>query len=444
MPYSYINLTQALVQLSERLDDESNVYWSTSELTLYLQEALRFWQGIAGYWRGRMVFNTVSDTPFYDLTAQAKTLIPYTITDTILASEILYHLLEAQLSGSPLAYVGTDMFILDDITQAMQRRRDQFLVETGMVLGVSTIGVGALPTMRIPLADSTIDVRRACLIDASGVKTPLWRTNEFGAQGFSPRWATSPQDPTVGYSIAAEPPVTITLIPPQSLPSELELITLNAGAALNPANGVLLGIPDNFAWVVKFGAMADLLSKAGQAQDLPRASYCGQRWREGIQVARMHTSAVWGAIDGQETFIGTIEGLDGFNPAWETTIGAPSDLALGSWNLLAVPPDTAIHGIRLDVVQNAPVPVNPTDYLQVGREELDVILDYAEHLALFKVGGGEFLDTTNLYDNTLQLAGVYNERLQASVDYSKAMSDRAILEEALRPRRIPVEQQQEA
>ena len=389
-----------------------------------------------------MVFGTVADTPLYDLTQQAGTLIPYTITDSTLASEILFHLLEPQLSGSPLSYVGTDMFTMDDISKAMQRRRDQFLEETGMVLNVSTIGVGTPPTTVIPLSDTTIDVRRACLIDVpSGVKTVLWRTNEFGAQGFKPGWGTSPADPTTGYSVAVEPPVSLSLIPPQANPAQLELITLNAGVALNPSTGVLLGIPDNFAWVVKFGAMADLLSKAGQAQDLPRANYCQQRWREGIQIAIIHTSAVWAAIDGQESFITTIESLDAFSPTWENTIAPPTSLALGSWNLLAAAPTpNAIHGIRLDVVQNAPVPVNPTDQLQIGREELDTLFDYCVHLALFKVGGGEFLDTTPLYDNMLQLAGVYNERLSAAVAYSQPMANRATQEEALRPRRVPVEQ----
>jgi hypothetical protein len=106
------------------------------------------------------------------------------------------------------------------------------------------------------------------------------------------------------------------------------------------------------------------------------------------------------------------------------------------------PPDTANYSITLDVVQNAPVPVNAGDQLQLGREELDAIIGYAEHLALFKVGGAEFLSTTPLYDQMVRLAGVYNERLIAQVDFLGAMSDRAIREENLRPRRIPVEQAQ--
>ena len=71
MAYAYINLATMLTQLSERLDDESNVYWTTPELTAYIQEALRTWQSMAGYWRNRMIFNTALNTSFYDLTKQA-------------------------------------------------------------------------------------------------------------------------------------------------------------------------------------------------------------------------------------------------------------------------------------------------------------------------------------------------------------------------------------
>jgi hypothetical protein len=203
-------------------------------------------------------------------------------------------------------------------------------------------------------------------------------------------------------------------------------------------------VPDNFAWVVKFGALSDMLSKAGQAQDMPRAEYCERRWKEGIQLARIHTSAVQAQINGVTATIGAVESLDAYLPNWQNGVAPPTTPALASWNMFAVspPPDQGNYSVTLDVVQNAPVPVNPNDQLQLGREEFDAVLGYAEHLALFKVGGAEFLSTTPLYDQMVRLAGVYNERLIANVDFFGSMSDRAIREENLRPRRIPVEQAQ--
>ena len=454
MSYNYISLSSLLTQLSERLDDENFVYWQQPELTLIIQESLRTWQSFSGYWRGRMTFNTFPSQPFYDLTQQTGSLIPYTVTDSYLLSMMLYQLIEKQLSGG--SYVGTDMFILDDFTKALERRRNQFLLETGMVVTqIMDVSVTP-PSGRVNIPDTVIDVRR-CLFNSPGqgapyglglygvgpydgtiaVLTNLWRSNEFGAQAFKPGWALQPQDPPIEYSVAAEPPVTLQLIPPPLNPGSLTLLAVQTGATLNPSVGVLMGIPDNFSWVVKFGAMADLLMKAGQAQDIPRANYCQQRWQQGISLARTHTSAVYAAIDGQDVLINALESFDAYNPNWMNVTDAPTDTALASWNMLAVSPvpDGDPHSVRLDVVQNAPVPVNPGDQIQIGREELDALLDYAEHLASFKLGGQDFLSTTPLFENMFNVAGIYNERLRAQVDFLAPMADRAGREEELRPRR---------
>jgi hypothetical protein len=447
-------LSSLLTQLSERLDDENFVYWTLPELTLIIQESLRTFQAFSGYWRGRMTFNTFPSQPFYDLTQQTGTLIPYTVTDSYLLSLMLYQLIEKQLSSG--SYVGTDMFILDDFTKALERRRNQFLVETGMVLSqVMDVSVSP-PSGRVSIPDNVIDVRRV-LWNSPGQGTPygsggygvgpydgtissltnLWRSNEFGAQAFKPGWALEPQDPPSEYSVAAEPPLTLQLIPPPLNPGSLTLLAVLAGATLNPSAGVLMGIPDNFSWVVKFGALADLLMKAGQAQDMPRASYCENRWKQGIDLARTHTSAVYAAIDGKDALINALASLDAFNPNWINENGPPTDVALASWNMLAVSPypDTNNHSVRLDVIQNAPVPVLLTDQIQIGREELDALLDYAQHLSMFKLGGQEFLSTTPLFENMFRVAGIYNERLRANISFLQPMADRAGREEELKPRR---------
>lgn len=107
------------------------------------------------------------------------------------------------------------------------------------------------------------------------------------------------------------------------------------------------------------------------------------------------------------------------------------------------PPDSGPYSIQLDVIQNAPIPVDPADKIQIGREELDALTDYVQHLAMFKMGGSEFLDTAPFYDRFLRVAGLYNERLKAAVDFAEPMSDRAIRDEILVPRRVPIEQSQQ-
>jgi hypothetical protein len=441
--YSYITLSQALAQLSTTLDDPSNVRWSQAELTLYIQEALRTWQSLTGYWRDRFQFNLSSGANFYDLTQQAGSLIAFNLKDSDLLSVMLYHLIEPQISGG--SYVGTSMFSVADFTDALQNRRNQFLEEAGMVTTLSAVPWPAPPTPRLALSDSVIDIRRAAWYSTPSAQwSTLWRSSEFGAAAFSPGWGQSPVDPPSEYSIAVEPPVTVGLIPPPLNPGKIQLLTVNAGGALAPLTGVLLGVPDNLAWVVKWGALADLLAKEGTAHDLERAKYCEQRWREGIAIARIHPSVVNCFLGGVQTMVNALDSFDAFNANWQNdTPGAPQSVALASWNMLAVDPAPDAGGpysCAVDVARNAPVPSAGGDYLQLGREELGAVLGYAQHLADFKEGGNEFLGTSGLYDDMLRLAGVYNERLKAAVSFEEPMADRATRDESLVPRREPVEQ----
>jgi hypothetical protein len=438
--YSHITYAQLQTEVANRLDDQGNIFWSAAEVQLYILEALRTWQAFAHYWRDRMTFNTPLVTPpiFYDLTQQAGTLIPFTVKDSDIASVMLFHLLEPQLNAG--LYVGTDMFTLADFTKAMERRRNQFLLEAGMVLTRSIVNWPAPPISRSPIDDRTIGVVRAAWIDANGSFTVLWRSNEWTASAFKKGWENTVGITPSEYTAAAEPPVSLQVIPPPANNGQVEMLSIFTGAALNPSAGVLLGVPDDFSWAIKWGALADLLVKSGQARDMLRASYCEQRYKEGVALALVHTSAVQGLINGAQATIQAVKSLDTFSPSWQNaTPGPPTALALASWNMLAVspPPDGVGYSVTADVIKNAPLPVNPGDFVQLGREELDAVIDYVEHLAWFKVGGNEFLGTVPLYQNFQRLAAVYNETLKATIAEVEPMGDRAARQDVLEPRRAP-------
>jgi hypothetical protein len=456
MPYGYISYAQARTELANRLDDYGKIYWSDAELGLYLKESLRTWQGLTGYWRGRMAF-TLTSTPWFDLTQQPNSLISYNLKDTDLISIMCYHLIEPQLTGAG-AWQGSDQFILADIVQALQRRRDQFLVETGMVTTQQKLNVLSPPSGRMLLPDNIIDVRRACWIAPAGpygsgnygagsyggsfLFSSLWNTDEWAARAFRANWSNTPKNPPDAHSVAGTPPLTLQFVPPPLASGIVELITVNSGAPLNPAVGVLLGIPDNFAHVVKWGALADLLGRSGQASDIFRAGYCQARWQEGIQIARLHTSIITAYINGVQTFPVSIRNLSTNRPGWQNVFGPPDTIGVMSWNLIAsspTPDTNAPYSLMLDVLQNAPVPVLDSDQIQVGREELDAILDGAQHIASFKQGGQEFSDSTALYQRMIELAKVKNARLRASVKFFGELSDKARKQEIDSPRRDAVE-----
>jgi hypothetical protein len=57
-------------------------------------------------------------------------------------------------------------------------------------------------------------------------------------------------------------------------------------SALLDGNGEIFTLPDEFVSTVKYGALGDMLTKVARAQD-PRSDYCQQRYRMGIEIAKM-------------------------------------------------------------------------------------------------------------------------------------------------------------
>jgi hypothetical protein len=378
---------------------------------------------MAAWYRDRMSFSITSPVTWYDLSAQAGTLIPYTVTDTALFETIEYHLLEPAVAP----YAGSEMFTNADLVNALQKRRDQFLLETGSVITHSTLAGAQTSNGRVALPDTVIEVRRAAYFDSNGLYTTLWRSSESEANAFQYGWLNAAAPPSV-YSVVEPAPVTIQIIPIPSLAGSLDLLTISAGAALNPSAGVVLGVPDDFAWVVKWGALCDLLTRDGQASDPLRAQYCQKRWVEGIRLAKLSTTVITGNIDGNNVPINSVFDMDTAYSGWQNNpLANPSILGLAGMNMLAIadPPNAAAHTIQLDLLRNMPVPILLTDNIQVGREELDVITDYSEHLAAVKMGGAEFMETMPAYERMVALARKQNERWRAFSRFPEDEHDRA-------------------
>ena len=140
---------------------------------------------------------------------------------------------------------------------------------------------------------------------------------------------------------------------------------------------------------------------------------------------------------GLPAIVTTLASQDAAYPGWQgLATGAPTDIALCGLNLLALRPvPNDIYSITLDVVRNAPVPTLDETPVEVGREHLDSLLDYAEHLALFKVGGTELEASERQAQNFLRQAALSNERLSAASSFSSFVKEQSGLEEGHRPRR---------
>src|ERR1051326_7040412 len=257
-----------VLALSKRLFDQVAGYpyqfWSQQELRVYLTEALRTWQAATAWFRARDTFTTTPNTLWYDLTVSlANGSLAQTVRDSDLVASIQYRLLEP--IGIP--WTGTDQFSLADVLGALQRRRDQFLSDTGVFLTHSTPAGGA---GRIMLSDLTIDVRRLAWKDsASGQFTYLSREDESTLNAFRVGWSQTPGDPQE-YSSSVTPPFVIQIAPPPSASGTLDLLSVDSGSTFD-GSGVLVGVPDDFAGYVAWGALADLLHPDLYARDAQRS-----------------------------------------------------------------------------------------------------------------------------------------------------------------------------
>jgi hypothetical protein len=427
-----VTINGLVAALSARLGVPSNAYWSTAELTGYVIETLRCWNALTRHWKKRIALTTTPGKLFYDITADPA--LAYTVKDTDLISTMEYQLLEP---ATPTAWTGSEMFTLGDFTAAVQRRRDQFLVGTGCVLSEYSVSLTATPIARFPLSEAVIDVRRVVLQDQAGKFFQMSRQDEFALSSFFPSWSSAAKRPRA-WSIAVAPPFQMQVAPPPSELGTLQLLVVAVGPVLDPAVGVVLGIPDDLTWVNKWGALADLLGKDSPARDPGRAQYCETRYQQGVEIARAGTTAMNAAVNGNPTRIDSVFDLDYYRPTWHNSVGAPKMVAMAGRNMMAPDrmPDER-YGITLDVAQNAPVS-DPAADLSLSPSVADAMIDYAEHLAAFKMGGEEFMATMPHYRRFMQAAGMDMERFSAAARFAETLTNRETKEEIQRWRRKPV------
>ena len=433
MGYTYTTISAMVTALRGYLGDNLTVkFWSDDELVRIVIESLRTWNVLARYTRTRDTFPTADATPFYDLSVVLPAYFGYTVTSGDIMLMVENALMEPE---AYTVWTGTDMFTIDDIVKSIERRRNQFLLETGCVQSVLTY-LGAPDTSgKIELAETVMDVRAAHWITVDGVATPMFRSDEIAARTFKSAWAQTPGVPTSFSTILDNFP-HVQLMPPALDEGTLEIVATSAGAPINAAvPGTILGIPDDFAWVIKYGVLCDLLSTDPQSRDDTRSTYCEKRWKEGVELARTSISVLNLDINGRALGVQSLDAMMKFLRGWRNTPARPRAFAMAGQNLLAVGPQAdGVYGIGADLLSKFQIPTFITDPLDLAREVQMAVISYAQHVAMFKCGGAEFTATMDEYRQMLEVAAVQNDRLSAMAFYREAMERSAQLQNEDSPR----------
>jgi hypothetical protein len=429
MAYAHINFAALKTQLAARLGDASKIFWVDTELGILLTEAMRAFGLLASFWRERGTFSTTAGTAFYDLPTLLANgpdfLLASTVTDRDVIASIQYALLEPATSQT--TWTGTEMFTYSAIANTIEHRLNQFLSDTGIVVNRALVNVLGPPISREVFNQKTVDIRRMAWLGAPPIAYyhPLWRDDERALTAADQRWSVDPGQPE-SYSIMSTPPLQVQLSPPPLVNGQLEALTVDA-VALDPATtATVLGIHDDLTPAIKWGALSDLLGQDGIARDPARSQFAESMYQQYVRFARVLPVVVHAEIQGLPLIASTLQELESSTPNWQNIQGMPSDIAMASANLIALSPvPDGVYSVTMDVVRRTPIPANGSVQVQIGREQVDMVLDYAEHLALFKAMGAEWKATLKQAQNFLVQAMTYNQRISAAVRSSMAVADQS-------------------
>lgn len=427
MPYTTLTLAQALTDLGRRLNDPDSVFWSVEEKIFYIQEAIQTFNAYANFFRETFPLDLVPDQTWYDITDAAlypDTLRAQNTTDVDIYTEIQYHLLEPPTGAS---WTGSRQFTIDDLVMAVQHRRDQLLYDAGYQTSRIVLPATDYNT---ELPQTKIDVRRVAWLPNTSqtdyLPRPLFRDDQWGINSFVRNRVPEFGEPTT-YRLSTDPPLRFTVDFKPIVTGDYEILTISSGAVLSASNPTVLVVPNDLSWVIKFGALADLLNRESVARDPMRAEYCEHRYRQGMTLLRTAPALLNAEIDYTTIDIDAVQSGDEYNISWQAQPPtAPSMVYTTGLNLIAVapPPDQA-YELDLTVVRNAPIPTAADDYLQVGREDYDAILDYAQHIAAFKQGGAEFMMTMPLLNNFIRHCKIYNSKLTELGEFTDVTYDQS-------------------
>jgi hypothetical protein len=464
--YSWLTKSAAIAALQGRLNNSS--FWTATELQTYIYEGLKHFNGLCEIWNAPLLV-TQANGQWINTGTQTGSPRLRSVTDVDLYTQMEYMLLEPASGG---AWTGSSQFTLQNLQWSLQKRVQEVIQQTSCNLGLlgninampgvrngyalpdtvldprrnrffallaSTTGTASSGAYQINIA-STLGVANGQVISGTGIQAGTFVTGISGlvvtlslptsgavsgtVQFFQPFLLTREDvlsfqsfEPgylqTVGYpqswAIASEPPLSFDVDLAPNTPGYFEMLALNAGPTFDPPTPSLLGIPDDWAWLPMYGALADVLGQEAESTDRARAAYCLQRYTEGLEMMKQSNWLLQALINGQSSKTTALADMDALAVNWQcSTWNLPAVIEAGMDFIAPVPGNGASLAVTL--VQNAPIVDATGTYLQVARDDFDAVLNYAHHIAAFKMGGKEFQDTMPMLTTFYQYCADRNRR----------------------------------
>lgn len=444
--FQWLTFLAARQQLAARLADPNTIFWTDAELKFYICQALRIFNSLTWTWRTQFAYSDPVNI-WNSLGSLAGSPRLRTLTDSYCYSEMEYTLLEPSTAG---VWTGTSQFNISDLSSALQSARDEMIQVSNCNQSLLT-GIPLTPNTTVTsLADTIIDVERVRYMPVQdpyggygmggygqgpygggfipGVTGFTLYRDDTVAQEFyeSPLYQQSPGVPQT-FSLSSEPPLSWVVDIPPAIPGTYEAVVLQSGTAFNPPTATLLGIPDDFAWVLECGALAELLGRDSEATDRERAAYCAKRYQDGLQLLLKTPWIQLGKVNGVAVSIDSIVDMDRYSAEWDSNpTGFGPVIVSGGIDFIGAPVGT---GVGVTVLANAPVPVLDNDFIQCSRSNWDTVLDLAQARASFKMGGAEFKAALELETGAIKACAAENTRLRSLGAFSDVLDQRGSAQE---------------
>lgn len=203
------------------------------------------------------------------------------MTDQALLELMQYALVEPPNMGATWP---SGLWTRDEVITALNTRMRQYLRDTQAIALRTEIAVLANDNP-ITLPSDWIATLAAVWRTAASVRYPLTPSDMFEIDLALPTWETTTGTPIVILD-SDDGTLSARLGPVPDANGTLELLYVALPTAAN-GSGVTLSIPDEALDGIRYGTLADLLSKVGRGADPLRAQYSQERFEMGKLLTEM-------------------------------------------------------------------------------------------------------------------------------------------------------------
>jgi len=202
-----------------------------------------------------------------------------TFTDQSVMSQIQNAMIEPADGGQTWP---SGLWNIDEVVSYLNQRQNLFLKYTQLQFGIGNIDATA-GTGTYDLPDDWITTVRVVWQALDGSTRELGRSDFWEADNGIPNWTQADGTPLIYFD--GGKPISITVMPAPDADGTI-IVEYVPYAGLLDGTAEPFSVPDECVPALKYGAMADMLSKVARSQD-PRADYCNQRFQLGIELARL-------------------------------------------------------------------------------------------------------------------------------------------------------------